>query len=136
MEDRFAQIGHEFDENRDLYYRKQMHNFHIDIDYIRNANLYANKPLDGLADDASEEGTASAAGSTQGSFKALNLNGNTWLDIPLRSGAHANQFAQEINNAMEQRDADLTTVAVCATFPRQMRGLWDFKFLTRSSTNA
>ena len=123
MEDRFAQIGHDFDENRDLYYRKQMHNFHIDIDYIRNADPYANKPLDGLPDDVSEEGTTSAAGSTQGSLKALSQNGNTWLDIPLRSGAYANQFAQEINNAMEQRDADLTTVAVSATSPHQIYGL-------------
>lgn len=117
MEDRFVQIGQEFNEKRDMYYRRQLQTLQIDLDYIRNADLYANKPLDDFRDDASEGAITSTAGSTQGSVRTLNLSGNSRLDIPPKSGAYAAKFAQDINDAMEQRDTVLTTIVVCSLLP-------------------
>ena len=112
MEDRFAQISHEFNENRDLYYRKQLQSFQVDIDFIRNAALYVDKPLDEFGDEGTEEATTSAAASTQGSVRNVNLNGDARHGLHLKNGAYAAKFAHKINDALEQRDADLTNVAV------------------------
>lgn len=111
MEDRFAQIGREFNENRDLYYRKQLQNFQNGIDAIRHADLYANKALDDFHEDTTDEATTSAAVSTHGSLRTMNSIGSTKFDIPWKSGPYA-KFSHSINDAMEQRDAELTTVAV------------------------
>ena len=119
MEDRFAQISHEFNENRETYYRKQLHNFQRDTDYIRHSDLYANKPLDERAEDPNEEASTSAAASTQGSVRTLTFNGNTRHELPWRNGAQAARFTRDIDDALEQRDVDLTTVAVRSTLTHQ-----------------
>ncbi|KAL6715310.1 hypothetical protein ACLMJK_007575 [Lecanora helva] len=111
MEERFAQISQDFNENRDLHFRKQMQNFQIDIDYIRQADLYASKTLDGLLDDGSLSATGSTAASTQGSIRNVQMNGSNWFNNPMRIGIHADKFATDINDAMEQRDAELTTIS-------------------------
>jgi len=115
MEERFAQIGRDFKEDRQKNFHKQIHNLQIDGDFIRNADLYADKALHEFGDDTAEDVTISATASTHGSVRTLNLNGNTKLEMPFKNGTYATKFTQVINDAMEQRDADLTTVAVCST---------------------
>ena len=118
MEDRFAQISQEFNDNREAYYRKQLHTFQLNTDFIRNSNLYANKPLDELIEDPTEDLSASAAASTQGSVRTLNPNGNTRVEMPWRHGVSAARYSREIDDVLEQRDADLTMVAVrCPVTP-------------------
>ena len=119
MEDRFAQIGQQFNENRDIYYRKEHQSIQYDIDFIRNADLYSAKTLDETGDELIFEPPISAAVSFTGSLRTQASTGNAKTEIPYGFGRNAAQFAHAINDAMEQRDADLTAVVVCAT-PRQL----------------
>ena len=115
MEERFAQIGREFNENRDLYYRKQLQEYQLGLDAIRHSDLYVNKPLDDFGNETADE-TLSAAVSTHGSVRTLNSIGSTKVDAPWRSAAYA-RFALAVDDAMEQRDVDLTTIVVLQPLP-------------------
>lgn len=113
MEDRLAQITNDFTRDRDLIYRKQLQAFQLDIDYIRRASPYAETPLDDMGGDSNEDFTNSATASSSGKLGGQTyINGNA---VSGRIGPNAAKFAQEINDTMEQRDADLTTVAVRST---------------------
>lgn len=103
MEERLNDIISTFAEHRDAFYRKQLQAFQVDIDFIRNVSLYGNAPLEEFEEEPPEEDTASVAASNHGSARGARL------------GANAATFVEQINNAIEQRDADLTTVAVCPT---------------------
>lgn len=115
MENALAEISSSFAENRDHLYRKQLQALQADMNYIQAARLYDNVPLDGIGDEGPEEANTSAAASSAGSLRnahQAHLNGHTRLEFPYKTGPQTAQFIQEINNAMEQRDADLTTVVV------------------------
>ena len=121
MENRLAEISSSFAENRDLLYRKQLQTLQADMAYIQAARLYHNTPLDEIGDEGLEETITSAAGSTAGSLRNTHqayLNGHTRLEVPYKTGPQTAEFIQEINDAMEQRDADLTTLVVCKNCPR------------------
>ena len=116
MENRLAEISSSFAENRDPLYRKQMSGLQVDMNYIQSAALYDNLPLDEIGDEGPEEINASAAVSTEGSLRNTQqayVNGNTRLEGPFKTGPQTAEFIQEINDAMEQRDADLTALVVC-----------------------
>ena len=116
MENRLAEISSSFAENRDHLYRKQLQALQADLNYIQAARLYDNTPLDEVGDEGPEEISTSAAASTAGSLRNAHqayLNGHTRLEVPYRTGRQTAEFIQEINDAMEQRDADLTTLVVC-----------------------
>lgn len=113
MENRLAEISSSFAENRDHLYRKQLQALQADMNYIQAARLYDNVPLDDIEDESPEETNPSAAASTAGSLRnahQAHLNGHTRLELPYKTGPQTAAFIQEINDAMEQRDADLTTV--------------------------
>jgi len=115
MEDRLTQISNDFSRDRDLIYRKQLQAFQLDIDYIRRADLYTEKVLEEFEEDCTDDTTTSAAASTSGMVVGhAQLNGNAMSG---RIGINAARFAQEINDAIEQRDADLTTVVVRSCRP-------------------
>ncbi len=116
MESRLAEISTSFAENRDHLYRKQLQVLQADMNYIQAARLYDNMPLDEIGDEGLEETNTSAAASTAGSLRNAHqayLNGHTRLEVPLKTGPQTAEFIQEINDAIEQRDADLTTIVVC-----------------------
>lgn len=116
MENRLAEISSSFAENRDHLYRKQLQVLQADMNYIQAARLYDNVPLDEIGDEGPEEPNTSAAASTAGSLRNAHqayLNGHTRLEAPYKTGPQTAEFIQEINDAMEQRDADLTTLVVC-----------------------
>ena len=115
MENRLAEISNTFAENRDHLYRKQLQALQADMNYIQAARLYDNVPLDEIGDEGLEEINTSAAASTIGSLRnaqQAHLNGHTRLEAPYKTGPQTAEFIQEINDAMEQRDADLTTIVV------------------------
>lgn len=116
MENRLAEISSSFADNRDHLYRKQLQALQADMNYIQAARLYDNVPLDEIGDDVLEEINPSAAVSTEDSLRTAHqahLNGHTRLEVPYKTGPQTAEFIQEINDAMEQRDTDLTTVVVC-----------------------
>ena len=115
MENRLAEISTSFAENRDHIYRKQLQALQADMNYIQAARLYDNVPLDEIGDEGQEEATtsaASAAGSFQNAHQA-HLPNHRRLEPSHRTGPRTAEFIQEVNDAMEQRDADLTTIVVC-----------------------
>ena len=116
MADRLTEISNNFTANRDTFYRQQLQAYQADINYIQQANPYSNKPLEDPTDDPSEEAAGSAAASTQGSLRTTqqthqNTIGRT--ELPFKTGRHTAQFVQAINDTMEKRDVDLTTLVVC-----------------------
>lgn len=115
MAERLAQISLEFAENRDVLYRKKHQEYQADLSFIHSAELYNDKPLEEPEYEGLEDAAGSAAASTHGSLRDLQqaqLNGSFKFELP-KAGKHSLEFVQQINDAMEQRDADLTTVAVC-----------------------
>ena len=116
MENRLAEISSSFAENRDHIYRKQLQALQADMNYIQAARLYDNVPLDEIGDEGPEEVTTSAAASAAGSFRnahQAHLPNLRRLETTHRTGPRTAEFIQEVNDAMEQRDADLTTIVVC-----------------------
>ncbi|KAL9126869.1 MAG: hypothetical protein Q9217_004150 [Psora testacea] len=112
MADRLAEISNNFAENRDIYYRERLRSFHADVAYINNAQLYDNQYLDDTGVDPPEELIPSVAGSTQGSVRTTQqaqLHGIGKIQMPASLGRHAATFVQEVNDALEQKDADLVT---------------------------
>lgn len=127
MENRLAEISSSFAENRDHLYRKQLQALQGDMNYIQAARLYDNVPLDDIGEEGHEEISTSAAASTAGSLRnahQAHLNGHTRLEVPYKTGPQTAEFIQEINDAMEQRDADLTTIVVSnkSTSPSTLAG--------------
>ena len=120
MENRLAEISNSFAENRDYLYRKQLQALQADMNYIQAARLYDIIPLDEIGDEGPDETNTSAAASIAGSLRnaqQAQMNGHTRLELPHKTGLQTAEFTQEINNAMEQRDADLTTLVVCNKWP-------------------
>ncbi|KAL2042544.1 hypothetical protein N7G274_005038 [Stereocaulon virgatum] len=114
MADKLTEISNNFAANRDAIYRQQLQAYQADINFIQAANPYDNKPLDDPADDPLEEAVGSAGASTQGSlrqFQQVLSNGGGRIEPTFKTGKYASKYVQEINNAMEQRDVDLTTLA-------------------------
>ena len=111
LQDRLAEISQNFAENRDANYRKQLQQYQVDINFINNAQLYGDKPLlEPGEDDGDEVGVNGAVG-TRHQQPGL-VNGNARLEAPPKTGRYAVRFVQEINDAMEERDANLTATAV------------------------
>jgi len=113
MVDRLTEISNNFAENRDAIYRKRLQSYQADITFINNANLYDNKPLDDFGDDPAANTSPALSG--QGSVRSTQqgiFNGHMRIDQPLETGKHAARFVQEVNDALEQKDADLTAAAV------------------------
>lgn len=116
MENRLAEISTSFAENRDHLYRKQLQILQADMSYIQNARLYDDMPLDEIGDDGPEVIDISAAASTADGLRNAQqayMNGHAKLEATYKTGPQTAEFIQEINDAMEQRDADLTALVVC-----------------------
>ena len=84
--------------------------------YMLRADPYQDKPLEDLADDITDEMVAAMA-SHPNNFGRGGQGGARMpmpeIELPPSSGKWAAIFAQEVNNALEQRDASLTLLAVC-----------------------
>lgn len=110
-----------FAEKRDPIYRQQLQALQADMGYMLRADPYQDKPLDDLADDITDEMVAAMA-SHPGSFVRGSQGAARMpmpeVELPPASGKWASVFAQEVNNALEQRDASLTLLAVCFSLSR------------------
>lgn len=111
--ERFNDINSNFARNRDAIYRAQMQLLQYDMNLINSIGLYDNKPLDDFADDIIEALATSTQTSANGARSSQ--SGARMLDVEALPGAGrwAAQFIQEVNDAFEERDVQLTLVAVC-----------------------
>ncbi|KAI4164597.1 MAG: hypothetical protein LQ342_001910 [Letrouitia transgressa] len=93
MMEKFHEISMNFAENRDQHWRKQHQELQRDLNFITSAEPYQNEPLDEDWEDV--EGKTSIPGDEKA----------------LPPGKWSRRFVEEVNNAMEDRDAQLTLVA-------------------------
>lgn len=112
MSDRLADLSTTFAENRDAIYRKQLQVFQADIHYINSAALYSNKCLEEYGDEQTQDGNVSAAASIHGGLRTIQQAQSNGASATLKTGRHTASFIEDVNDAMEQRDADLLTIAV------------------------
>ena len=102
IENRLKDITNNFTSNRDFHLRSQLNALSRDIQFINQADPYQNRPLDDGADDLSIDLSSIAmAGSVDGEARTS-------------LGKFALQFVGDVNDAMEERDASLTSTHVCA----------------------
>ena len=112
LTDRLRDISANFANNRDFYYRQQLQTYQIAINYISEAKPYENKPLDDLGDDIIQNISDTVSGNTQGGQRAGQTGSQSKFQAPPRAGKWAATFVQEVNEAMEERDTQLTMLAV------------------------
>ncbi|KAL8737440.1 MAG: hypothetical protein Q9181_001686 [Wetmoreana brouardii] len=116
MIERLRDISADFTENREYHYRRQLQALQRDVNFITYAEPYQNRPLDEIDEDYDMDGIASAPGSILG-------NGGKQP----RAGKWARRFVEEVNNAMEDRDAQLTLIADRHNFRiRELKDDYDY----------
>ncbi|KAF2130430.1 hypothetical protein P153DRAFT_395843 [Dothidotthia symphoricarpi CBS 119687] len=91
-----------FSDNRDSHYRAQLHALQADINLIMKADPYANKPLDDGGEEASEL-IAQIMGTS-----AVPTAPSAGTDYIAQCGKHYSRFVDAVNDAMEERDYNLT----------------------------
>ncbi|KAL8741427.1 MAG: hypothetical protein Q9184_008386 [Pyrenodesmia sp. 2 TL-2023] len=106
MMDRLNEISANFAENREYHYRRQLQALQRDMNLITYAEPYKNQPLDELIDDADDEVSMSATGLRGGQLAGTAGAGDTQP----KAGKWGRRFIEEVNNAMEDRDAQLSLV--------------------------
>ena len=110
MADRLAEISNNFARDRDEHYRDRIRGFSTDISFINNAALYDNQVLDDFDFELGEEQNA---GATVGAQTGRTQNANPASQGAPKLGKHAAMFVQDVNDALEEKDAALTRLAVC-----------------------
>lgn len=106
--DRLQEISTNFTENRDYHYRRQLQALQRDVNLITYAEPYRNQPLDELVDDLDDEVSMSAAGVRGGQYGGTIAAG----ERQPKAGKWGRRFIEEVNNAMEDRDAHLALIVV------------------------
>ncbi|KAG4441610.1 hypothetical protein IFR05_002894 [Cadophora sp. M221] len=96
LADRLQEITMSFSANRDQHYRAQLQSIQVDSNLIAEADVHARQPLP----DSAEEIDELVLKNVQ---KTMMKSVST--DPPLRTGRIYSDFAKEVNDAMEDRDA-------------------------------
>lgn len=111
LADRLNDISVSFAQNRDENYRKQLQSLQFDMNYIHRAQPYENFPLDDLGSDIIDgmNATTSNVNDNRSSVAGTRISD---VDAPARAGIWSSKFSLEVNDAMEERDTQLTLVAV------------------------
>lgn len=112
MVERLRDISANFAENRECYYRQQLQALQRDVNLITYAQPYQDRPLDEYLEDTDGDGISTAAGSRDQPYGSLLDNG----ERQPKAGKWARNFVEEVNNAMEDRDAQLTLIMVCSNW--------------------
>lgn len=112
LSDRLAEISANFTNNREAYYRAHMHTLQLDINFINNANLYENKPLEDSSEEIIEGLSANIPGPSIGSRPGIPGLRLPEIEAPPRAGRWAAKFVHEVNDEFEDKDVKLTLLAV------------------------
>lgn len=112
LSDRLTEISANFTNNREAYYRAHMHTLQLDSNFINNANLYENKPLEDSCEDILEGLSANIPGAPVGSRSGVPGLRLPEIEVPPRAGKWAAKFVHEVNDEFEDKDVRLTLLAV------------------------
>ena len=108
IQDRLADIVQSFAENRDTNYRKQLQQYQADINFINCAQLYNDKPLLEPGEDEEEEVVVNTTRQQQASLQT----GGARVESQAKTSRFATRFVQDVDDAMEERDVNLTATVV------------------------
>jgi len=100
-----------FSAEQHQHYRAQLQAIQVDMTLILRANPYNNVPLDDDAEDIEHEIEII----TGGNLPHI-TNEAAKIDYHALAGKRYHDYVQDINRAMEQRDADLTALKVRLDF--------------------
>lgn len=100
LADKLTEIATDFKGNRDGHYRSQLHAIQTDVHLIMHADVYDERnPLPDLAEDI-----RTLVQSVNGMIQ--HANGMPPDDSPI-AGKLYSEFVQEVQDALERRDAEL-----------------------------
>lgn len=105
LADKLSEMMATFSDNRDSHYRAQLAALQADINLILKADPYTNKPLEDAGDEASELIT-----SIMGNTSLMAPSAGT--DYVAQCGKYYGRFVDSVNDAIEDRDRDLTMLFV------------------------
>jgi len=105
LAERLEDITKQFSQNRDIHYREQLQAIQIDMNLIMEADAHGEEALKNQPDEID---TLVLENIKAVSRKPLGPA------PPPRAGRIYSDFAKEINDSMEERDATMTANRVCA----------------------
>ncbi len=114
LADRLSDLTASFSNNRDAHYRQQLQALQVDMNLINNADPYSDKPLEDTGDEIANMVNVAAGGNPQAGANGSQGGNQRRLEVDTAqlAGKWYARFAEKVNNAMEERDAKLTTVKV------------------------
>jgi hypothetical protein len=104
LAERLEDLTKQFSRDRDLHYREQLQAIQIDMNLIMEANAHGKEMLKNQPEEIDALVLESIKGGARKSLGPI---------PPLRAGRIYADFAKEVNDAMEERDATLTAHQVC-----------------------
>lgn len=105
LADKLAEMMASFSDNRDSHYRAQLAALQADINLIMKADPYANKPLEDGGEEAAEL-------ISQIMGNAVPTAPSAGTDYVAQCGKYYSRFVDAVNDAMEERDYNLTMLWV------------------------
>jgi hypothetical protein len=113
LSDRLTELNESFAQNQDSHYRQQLQALQIDMGLIVRARPYAEDSLEDSPEAVEGLVAAATGGSTKGSgVNNLSSHRRQESEIAALAGKVYAAFVEDINDAMEQRDADLVLLQV------------------------
>ncbi|KAI9811767.1 MAG: hypothetical protein M1827_005312 [Pycnora praestabilis] len=109
LSDRLNDLTASFAQNRDTHYRQQLQALQIDMNLIMRAEPYSGTPLADTGDEIAEMVTSAVTGNN--SHNGMNGQRRSEGDGAALAGRWYAKFAEDVNNAMEDRDAGLTMLS-------------------------
>jgi hypothetical protein len=110
--DKLSDMIQTFTQDQHQHYRAQLQAIQVDMTMILRANPYENSPLDDSAEHVEQE----IENVTGGSLPNTDASVKDYLAL---AGKRYHEYVQQINHALEQRDADLTALQVSHSSLRQ-----------------
>jgi hypothetical protein len=110
LSEKLGEMMASFSENRDSHYRAQLAALTADINLIMKADPYANEPLDDGGEEAAEL-ISTIMGNNVPSAPSAGT------DYIAQCGKHYARFVDAVNDAMEERDYNLTMLYVSCLAP-------------------
>lgn len=105
LADKLSEMMATFSDNRDSHYRAQLAALQADINLIMKADPYKNEPLEDNGQEASE-----LISQIMGNNIPTAPSAGT--DYVAQCGKHYSRFVDAVNDAMEERDYNLTMLYV------------------------
>lgn len=105
LADKLAEMMASFSDNRDSHYRAQLAALQADLNLIMKADPYANKPLEDRGEESAELITHIMGNNVPSAPSA-------GTDYIAQCGKHYSRFVDAVNDAMEERDYNLTMLWV------------------------